>query len=165
MTDRQKIGGLWIIIILLAVGNYFLMKSNQKETPTKVVLSVDMYKISDIESSHNPEAISPKGARGQYQIMEPTWNECVSMMGVNWDYDTDWKDPVKNRAVGEFYMDKRIPQMLKAYKIPITVETKLACYNGGIGRVKKAWREGGESNWKNHLPQETQKYITKYTRG
>jgi len=120
-----------------------------------------MEKISAIESSHNPNAISPAGARGQYQIMEGTWNECVDMMGKDWNYHQCWNDPVKNRAVGEYYFFKRIPQMLKAYNIPDTTETRLACYNGGIGRVVKAYRKD-PANWKQHLPNETQNYIVKF---
>ena len=120
-----------------------------------------MHRISTIESAHNPNAISPAGARGQYQIMRPTWEECTELMGVSWDFDTDWKDPEKNRAVGEFYYYKRIPAMLKAYKVPVTQETCLACYNGGIGRVKNAYRKD-PSNWKSHLPRETREYIVKF---
>ena len=122
-----------------------------------------MHKISSIESSHNPNAVSPAGARGQYQIMKSTWDECVELMKVDWDYDTCWNDPVKNRAVGEYYFFKRIPAMLKAYDIPDNTETRLACYNGGIGRIVSAYREN-PTHWKDHLPQETQQYIIKYTK-
>lgn len=120
-----------------------------------------MNKISLIESTDNPNAISPAGARGQYQIMKDTWYECTEMMGVDWDYNTDWNDPDKNRQVGEYYFFKRIPAMLKAYNIPVTTETQLACYNGGIGRVKSAYRKDPD-NWKEHLPTETQNYIKKF---
>lgn len=120
-----------------------------------------MNKISLIESDHNPNAISPAGARGQYQIMRDTWDECCQLMKVNWDYDTDWRDPERNRAVGEYYLNKRIPAMLKAYNIPNTQETRLACYNGGICRVKYAYRKD-PNTWKVYLPQETQRYIKKY---
>ncbi len=122
-----------------------------------------MNKISAIESDHNPNAVSPAGARGQYQIMESTWNECVELMKVDWDYDTYWNDPAKNRAVGEYYFFKRIPAMLKAYNVPDNTETRLACYNGGIGRIVSAYRKD-PTHWKDHLPQETQEYIVKYAK-
>jgi len=129
---------------------------------TKKKTDDTMQRISAIESSHNPNAISPKGARGQYQIMRPTWDECVKLMGVDWDYDTDWKNPAKNKAVGEYYFNTRIPAMLKAYNVPDTQETRLACYNGGIGRVNRAWEKGGANGWKQYLPKETRDYIVKF---
>ena len=122
-----------------------------------------MERISTIESNHNPNAISPAGARGQYQIMRGTWGEVTELMGVDWDYDTDWSDPAKNKAVGEYYYFKRIPAMLKAYKVPVTQETCLACYNGGIGRVKSAYGKDPD-NWKAHLPRETREYIVKFAK-
>jgi hypothetical protein len=48
-------------------------------------------------------------------------------------------------------MNTRIPQMLKAYKIPDTIDNRLWAYNAGIGNVKKG-----------RLPKETRNYIRKY---
>ncbi len=125
------------------------------------IIDNTMEKISAIESNNNPNAISPVGARGQYQIMRGTWNECVDLMKVDWDYDKCWSTPDKNKTVGEYYFFKRIPQMLKSYNIPDTTDTRLACYNGGIGRVVKAYRKESD-NWKEHLPKETREYINKF---
>lgn len=139
------------------LGFYQGIKSCREEEKKTDTMEI----ISKIESNHNPNAVSPAGARGQYQVMRPTWDECTELMGVDWDYDTDWKDPVKNKAVGEYYFYTRIPDMLKAYKVPVNIETQLACYNGGIGRVVKAWRKDSQ-NWKQYLPTETRNYIVKY---
>ena len=122
-----------------------------------------LQKISAIESAHDPNAVSPASARGKWQIMPDTWKECVDLMGVDWEYNSDWNDPIKNKSVGEYYFFTRIPAMLKAYKVPVNIETQLACYNGGIGRVVNAWRTD-KRHWKDYLPTETQEYIVKYSK-
>lgn len=152
MNKKQMVFLLVIMIMSFFIGFMIRDATNKLRV---------MDKISQIESTHNPNAISPVGARGQYQIMRDTWDECCQLMRVNWDYDIDWRNSERNRAVGEYYLTKRIPAMLKAYSIPDTQETRLACYNGGIGRVKYAYRKDPNS-WKIYLPQETQRYIKKY---
>jgi len=122
---------------------------------------VDMEALYDIESNHNPNAISPKGARGIGQVVRETWNECASEMGVDWDYDSDSFDPQKNMRVSEYYLNVIIPRYLKHYDIPDTVETRLAAYNCGIGRLNKDYKQYGGS-WKQGIPQETRNYIEKY---
>jgi hypothetical protein len=54
-------------------------------------------------------------------------------------------------------MNTRIPQMLKAYKIPDTIDNRLISYNAGI-KVCKDYHRGKIKR----LPRETVNYITKY---
>jgi hypothetical protein len=114
-----------------------------------------------IESGGDPCAISPAGARGLCQIMKPTWQECEELLEVDWDWDNNWYVTAKNRAFGIYYVNNRIPKMLRHYHIPDSVNTRLACYNWGIGHVKRAIREHG-SEWQSQMPEETKNYIRKY---
>jgi hypothetical protein len=60
-------------------------------------------------------------------------------------------DPIKAKIVANWYMNKRIPQMLKHYKRKDTIENRLWCYNAGIGMLLKGIK-----------PKETKEYINKY---
>lgn len=68
----------------------------------------------------------------------------------------DLYNPTINVKIGTWYINERIPEMLKTYGLKDTVEARLACYNAGIG-VYKAYKEG-----KRKLPKETRDYIKKY---
>jgi len=121
---------------------------------------VDLPILIQIESSGNPNAVSPAGARGLCQITENTWNECIVYMKLlDWDYWECWNDPVKNEAVGMFYINNRIPSMLNYYNLPDVIDARLACYNWGIGNVRKAYAKG---SLQQSLPKETKNYILKY---
>lgn len=123
------------------------------EEPAKKI-SIDLKKIAKIESSNNPEAENSRtGARGLHQIMEPTWNEMVLKMGVDWEWDEAF-DAEKNTKVAEYYMNTEIPRLLKHFGIEDTVENRLAAYNWGIGNLRY--------NEYYDAPQETIDYIKKY---
>ncbi len=119
---------------------------------------VDIATVIQIESSGNPNAYNAKsGAIGLMQITPICYKD--------WEQYQSWKhnnpnvimfNPEWNKIIGTWYLNTRIPQMLKAFKIKDTVEARLACYNAGIG-VYKAYKEG-----KRKLPRETINYINKY---
>lgn len=141
--------------------NHSSISPVDKEAADSEAGFIDMKKIVQIESSGNPKAVNKKsGARGLTQLVKPTWEECVKKLKKNWSWD-DAFDGKKNLIVGTYYMNKRIPQMLKYYKIPDTVETRLAAYNWGIGYVYKAYKKYG-NEWINYIPTETKNYIKKY---
>ena len=124
-------------------------------------VEINLGAIIQIESSGNPLAVSPAGCRGLCQIAKGTWCECTILMGVDWTWEEDAFDPGCNRAVGQFYINHRIPQMLRAYEIPDSEATRIGAYNAGIGRVRHLWREHG-TDWLSHAPRETQYYVVKY---
>ena len=125
------------------------------DAPSGSETFIDINKIIHIESTGDSNAVSPKGATGLMQVMSKTWDEMVQKMGKDWDY-SEAKDPVKNKAVGTYYMNVEIPRLLKYYKIEDTVENRLAAYNWGIGNLR-------QSRWQD-APQETIDYIRKYKR-
>jgi len=134
-----------------------------REEQPEEELIVDVDTIAKIESSNNPRAVNRRtGARGLCQIMKPTWEECTRMMRKDWSWEEAF-DPEKNRAVADFYLNRRIPQMLRYFKIPDTLETRLASYNWGIGNVKRAYSKYGK-DFLSVAPRETKNYVKKYER-
>ena len=101
------------------------------------------------ESSNNPNAKSDKNARGLMQITDPALTDYNTYKQADYTMDQMY-DPSLNQAVGTWYLNQRIPQMLKHYKLPDTTEYRLWAYNAGIGNVVKGIK-----------PKETQDYIAK----
>jgi hypothetical protein len=119
---------------------------------------MDMDIIIDIESSCNPDTKdSPSGARGLCQIMPSTWKECTKRMGVDWSWEVDAHDAEKSLKVGTYYINTRIPQMIKYYKLPDTFKSRIIAYSWGIGNLRKY--DAGKVT---ELPKETSDYINKY---
>jgi soluble lytic murein transglycosylase-like protein len=114
---------------------------------------VDMNKIYSIESSNNPEAHNVKSnARGLGQITPIVLKEWNNFNPKDKHSDADLFKSDINKKIASWYMNKRIPQMLRAKKIKDTPENRLIAYNAGISRVGKI------------LPRETAEYIKKYNK-
>lgn len=114
--------------------------------------NIDLSIIAKIESNNNPLAYNARSkAIGMYQITPI----CLK------DYNTYHKgqeisykgllDPKKGYSVASWYLNIRIPQMLKTYHKVDTVYNRLWCYNAGIGQLQKGV-----------LPNETKQYIKNY---
>lgn len=118
---------------------------------------VNMQIIRKIESNGNNKAISRCRAIGAYQIMPCVLQEYNDCHKDNWagqnhrltQLDLFYYDT--NFAIAYWYINKRIPQMLKWYGKPITIDNILWAYNSGIGNFIK-----------NIKPKETINYIKKY---
>lgn len=143
---------------------------------------INIQAIIRIESSGNPNAynkssgciglmqINPKGALADWN--NQTYEEC------SWAVSYDNKDvractkhpiidkynigslynPIINIKIGTWYINERIPQMLKAYGIEDTVENRLIAYHDGIGNLRKYLK--GERK----LGKNMKAYIKKYKR-
>ena len=103
-----------------------------------------IYKIiQEIESSNNPDAVSPKGARGLMQIMPKT--------GAKPGYGVTPlrnQSPEENVRFGKDYFNA----MYKKYG---SIELALAAYNAGPTAVDNV---GGDIS---RLPKETREYVSK----
>jgi soluble lytic murein transglycosylase-like protein len=129
----------------------------------KTVEGIDLGRISQIESSGNPEAVSYRGAkygRGLHQISEVALRDYNKATGEKIK-PSQLFDSRVNTKVAKWYFGK-LEGYLKHYNIPVTDEHLLAAYNWGIGNLKK-WYEAGADPSK--LPSETRGYIEKYKKG
>ena len=101
---------------------------------------VDMDIISMIESSGCKNLVGDGGkALGCHQLHAGVVTDFNRAHGMNWHHKEMMIESVSN-TVSYWYMNKRIPQMLKHYKQPDTLENRLTAYNMGIGNVVKGKR-------------------------
>jgi hypothetical protein len=112
---------------------------------------VDLSIIAQIESSNNPLAYNKRTqATGLYQITPICLKDYNSYhKGMEYALN-EMFEPSKGYSVALWYLETRIPQLLKHYGKPDTLETRLISYNCGIGCIDKP------------LPVETKNYIIKY---
>ena len=118
-------------------------------------LDIDMERIKQIESAGDPYAFSNAGARGLFQITGiclREWNQYHRNEVYTLD---DLWTPEINRKIAYWYLHVRIPQMLRYYKKPVTIDNLLTAYNAGISYVVN----------NKPLPKETINYIQKYKQG
>ena len=116
---------------------------------------INMDVIAQIESSGNPLAVNKtSGAIGLHQIMPKgkkgaldEWNNFHPKERHN---NEDLYDKNVNSKIAHWYMNDRIPKMLKHFKHQDTPENRLIAYNAGISRVGKKH------------PKESSDYIKKY---
>jgi soluble lytic murein transglycosylase-like protein len=109
--------------------------------------------VIQVESHWDANAYNKKSkATGLGQITPPALNDFNTLNKEKYTME-HMKDPQKNMRVTNWYLSERIPQMLKHYNIPVTLQNILASYNFGIGNVKK-----GKA-----FPEETQNYIKSIT--
>jgi hypothetical protein len=114
--------------------------------------------ISQIESSNNPLAVSYRGINygcGLYQISDVVRREFNEKQNKNYSTNDLFKSNV-NEEIASWYLEKRIPQMLRYYKLDVNEKNILMSYNWGIGNVRK-YHKGIAS-----MPNETKNYIKKY---
>lgn len=117
----------------------------------QAAVKIDLQKIARIESSGNPLAHNRKeNAVGLYQIRQAVITEynqrhpkvqfCLNDMFV----------PAKAAIVADWYFHIRIPEMLRHFHHPVTLENTIQAYNQGIAYVGKP------------LAPITKRYIAKY---
>lgn len=113
---------------------------------------MDLNVIKQIESSGNPKAFNKiSKARGLHQITPVVVKEWNNFNPKEKYADDDMFDEAINTKVANWYMNKRIPQMLKHFKHEDNDDNRLIAYNAGIAHVGKK-----------QLPEETVNYIKKY---
>jgi len=100
---------------------------------------------------------SPKGAIGAAQVMPKTAREAASLAGLPWD-ETKYKyDITYNKAIGAAYFQKQLQDNQG------DLEKAWGAYNAGPTALRKAISaaQADGTNWRSHLPEETQAYIAK----
>ena len=112
---------------------------------------IDMAKIAQIESSGNPLAHNKADdSRGLYQITPICLKEYNNFHKVKYSMDDLWTPEVSHK-IADWYLNVRIPQMLKHYGIKDTIRNRVWAYNAGIVNVIN-----------NRIPKTTQAYFKKY---
>lgn len=120
--------------------------------------------VIQAESSGDPTAVSPKGAKGLMQLMPETAQEMAKELGVPYSEERLTADPQYNMALGNAYLNK----MLGRYGGNSTLA--VAAYNAGPGSVDKWIKTNGDprtdevsnQDWINKIPfEETRNYTGK----
>ena len=98
------------------------------------------------ESAMNPKAVSPVGAKGLYQFMDPTFEQ--------WGKGGDVFNPEDAIDAATRYM----AYLIKYFDGDLTCA--IAAYNWGMGNVREAYVAQGEG-FLEVAPEETQNYVQK----
>lgn len=109
--------------------------------------------LAEIESSFNPRARSPAGARGLFQLM-PETARALGLSLLPFDQRTQ---PGASARAAAAYL-KKLHARFGDWPLA------LAAYNGGEGRVSRALRDRGAKDFAGiaeHLPAETRLYVPK----
>lgn len=130
-TDKKNPGGEWVEVKPPYKNTGVKLK--RKEAP----IDYDELKLRQrfIESGFDDNKISSAGAIGRFQIMPSTWNEYTSITGNSGNLN----NPEYNERVRDYYVEKRIPQMLK--RNPASDSSRAAqifgAYVQGAGAMNK----------------------------
>ena len=120
--------------------------------------------VIQAESSGDPTAVSPKGAKGLMQLMPDTAKDMAAELGIPYSEERLTADPQYNMALGNAYLNK----MLGRYGGDSTLA--VAAYNAGPGNVDKWIKENGDprageigaQDWIDKIPfKETRDYTGK----
>lgn len=120
--------------------------------------------IIQAESSGDPLAVSPKGARGLMQLMPDTAKEMAAELGVPYSEERLTADPNYNVTLGTAYLNKMLGRYNGNQALAV------AAYNAGPGSVDKWLKENGdprtgeitEAEWIEKIPfEETRTYTGK----
>lgn len=111
---------------------------------------INMNKIVMIESG-NRNIISNDGGYGKFQITTPVLREYNDHFINNLTL-RETLDPDINRKIANWYLNIRIPKMLRHYHRKVNTRNIIICYNAGISYVVGHKR----------LPRTTVNYLSKY---
>ncbi len=109
--------------------------------------------MAEVESALNPQARSPVGAVGLFQLMPAT----AQRFGLRISPLDDRTQPHKNSRAAAQYL-KILYRQFESWPLA------LAAYNAGEGRVRRAMQQHGSVSFHElaqHLPRETQLYVPK----
>lgn len=115
-------------------------------------IKIDLEKIIKIESAGRENAYNKhSGARGLCQITPICLRDYNNHHARKYTRQQLFIGAI-NKKIARWYLERRIPTLLKYFHHPDTIRNRLIAYNAGIGRVGK------------RLPAETKNYIEKYLR-
>lgn len=117
----------------------------------QISYAVNMDVIKQIESGGNANAYNKVSkARGIYQITPVVLDEFNTFNKSNYK-PVDLFIPRVNEKIAYWYMEKRIPSLLKHFKVAVNTKNQIIAYNAGIRHARNGF-----------IPKETRKYLKKY---
>ncbi len=144
-----------VLAALIFAGAFFFLFFLANADAQEIKPAINMEAIAQIESSGNPRAWNKRDdSRGLFQITPiclKEWNNFHPKDQLTMD---DLWDASVNRKVAEWYINVRIPAMLRHYNKPESVANQIVAYNAGISYVVK----------NKPLPKITRDYLAKYER-
>ena len=173
LTDQKNFEASCIIGAIIGIIILIILAITMVPSCAEASVEIDLEIIKQIESGGDHMAINANsGAIGLFQITKicmDDFNEfapkdIIEECGLR-NYlhlgsycekkeinAGDLFNPLINMTIANWYMNTRIPQLLKHFNHEDTVENRLISYNCGVGCVGKK------------LPRETINYIKKYRR-
>lgn len=112
---------------------------------------INLSAIAIIESSGNPRAIGRTGDSGLFQITDAVRREYNQRTGSRIT-TADLFNARTATRIADWYLHKRIPEMLRYYKKPVTARNIIIAWNAGILYVVKD----------KPLPHITEQFLKKY---
>jgi hypothetical protein len=149
--QKDTVTQIFVIVVLaLAFGITLLLFAGCASASENLI---DMNKIMMIESGgRNVHSnIKSEHAIGLFQITPVVLKEYNQFHHTNYK-SNDLYDTRLNTQIASWYLNKRIPAMLRAYKKPVTTRNIIVAYNAGISYVVK----------NKPLPSITKRYLKKY---
>lgn len=134
--------------IALALISFSRSKQANAYEPTP---KIDLNAIAMIESSGNPKAVGLAGDSGLFQITPVLLKEYNALTRSKVQ-QTELFHPGVSRKIADWYLHKRIPQLLRHFKKPVTVRNIIIAWNAGIKVVKKGTK----------IPRVTALFLSKY---
>ena len=110
-----------------------------------------LYAMMAKESGGNERAVSPKGASGLMQLMEPTWDEWAKTWVAEGEQPKSFKEYAGDAELNIRAGAQELSRLDRVFKGDR--ELMLAGYNWGMGNVRKA--QAG----KRTIPKETKDYV------
>lgn len=110
--------------------------------------------LAELESSFNPKARSPAGARGLFQLMKPTGKR----LGLSTFLPDERLHPEKSGRAAAKYL-RQLREKYGDWRLA------LAAYNAGEGRVDSLLKKSREKSFaaiSRRLPSETRLYVPKF---
>jgi soluble lytic murein transglycosylase-like protein len=138
----------------LAQARYESYRASLTRILTEERLPIEALSVALVESGFNPLALSPKGARGIWQLIPDTARRYGLAVAPGNDHRTHPEHAT--RAAARYLQD--LYRMFSDWKLA------LAAYNAGEGRVQRAIERAGVSDFdelarRRLLPLETRNYV------
>lgn len=151
---RQPIRGVSLARIRAAQGQLFGLRVDAARIFVEEGVPLELLVVAEIESGFHPLALSPKGARGPWQLMPAT----AQRLGLRVDKQADERiHPERATRAAARYL-RGLHEQFGDWLLA------LAAYNAGEQRVAKAVELGGTRDfWRlaelQLLPLETRRYV------